>query len=66
MPDPYLNQEKYAYSLSICRGLKQVIDCDKEFVISEVSSTSSGSRRRPYCSRIRKEKQKKRHGPKGK
>ena len=30
------------------------------------TSTSSGSRRRSYCSRIRKEKQKKRHEPKGK
>ena len=42
------------------------IDCDEESVVSDASSTSSGSRRRSYRSRTRKEKQKKRHAPKGK
>ena len=41
------------------------MDIDETSIISDASSTRSGSRRRSYCSRTRKEKQKKRHGPKG-
>ena len=39
---------------------------EKDSVVSDASSTSRRSRRRSYPSRSRKEKQKKRHGPKGK
>ena len=41
-------------------------DCDKESVVSDTSSTSSGVRRRIYCqSRTWKEKKKEQHKPKG-
>ena len=38
---------------------------DDNSVISDSSSTSSGSRQHSYRSRTRKEKQNKHHGPKG-
>ena len=38
---------------------------DEDSVTSDASSTCNGSRRRSYRSRTRKEKKKKRHGPKG-
>ena len=41
-------------------------DIDENSIISDSSITSSGTRRRSYQSRTRKEKQKKRHGPNGK
>ena len=44
---------------------KNNVDTDEIFIVSDASSTSSGSRRRSYCSRTRKEKQKKRHSSKG-
>ena len=56
MPDLYSNQEDYTYSQSIYRYLKQAGDCDEDYVVS-ASSTSSGSRRRSYRLRTRKEKQ---------
>ena len=44
----------------------QKSDIDDISIVSDASSTSSGSRRQPYRSRTREEKQKKRHSPKGK
>ena len=66
IPDQCSIQEQYTYSLSIYQDLKQASDCDKKYVVSDASSTSSGSRKRFYCLQTRKEKQKKRHGLKGK